>query len=71
MYLRYNVIGMYFYDKVFDMEKMIHEYAALWRGLMHDILIIEIREKAYVHIHHLEISTQEWETSVSHYTGNI
>ena len=26
---------------------------------MHDI-IIEIREKACVHVHHLEISTQDW-----------
>ena len=36
---------------------------------MYDI-IIEIREKACVHVHHLEISTQK-ETFVSHYTENI
>ena len=38
---------------------MIHAYASIWRCLMHGI-IIEIREKACVHIHHLELSTQEW-----------
>ena len=38
---------------------MIHAYAFIRRCLMHDI-IIEIREKACVHVHHLEISTQEW-----------
>ena len=32
--------------------------------------IIEIREKACVHVHHPEIGTQE-ETFVSHYTENI
>ena len=37
---------------------MIHAYAFIWRCLLHDI-IIEIREKACVHVHHLEISTQE------------
>ena len=37
---------------------MIHAYASIWRCLMHDI-IIEIKEKACVHIHHLEISTKE------------
>ena len=37
---------------------MIHACASIWRCLMHDI-IIEIREKACVHVHHLEISTQE------------
>ena len=36
---------------------------------MHDI-IIEIREKACVHVHHLEVSTQE-ETFVSQNTENI
>ena len=45
---------------------MINAYASIWRRLMHD-LIIEIREKACVHVHHLEISTQE-ETNVSHCT---
>ena len=53
---------MYIYDTVFDVElwkKNIHAYASIWRCLMHDI-IIEIREKAFVHAHHLEISTQEW-----------
>ena len=52
-------------------EKMINAYASIWRCLMHDI-IIEIREKACAHVHHLEISTQE-ETLifVSHYTENI
>ena len=50
-------------------EKMINAYASIWRCLMHDI-IIEIREKACVHVHDLEISTQE-ETFVSHYTENI
>ena len=48
---------------------MINAYASIWRCLMYDI-IIEIREKACVHVHHLEISTQE-ETFVSHYTENI
>ena len=48
---------------------MINAYASIWRCLMYAI-IIEIREKAYVHVHHLEISTQE-ETFVSHYTENI
>ena len=38
---------------------MIHAYASIWRYLMHDI-IIELLEKACVHVHHLEISTQEW-----------
>ena len=41
---------------------MIHANASImsmWQCLMHDI-IIEIREKACAHIHHLEISTQEW-----------
>ena len=36
---------------------MIHAYAPIWRCLMYDI-IIEIREKAYVHVHHLEIITE-------------
>ena len=40
-------------------EKMIHAYASIWRSLMHDI-ILEIRVKACVQAHHLEISTQEW-----------
>ena len=48
---------------------MINAYASMRRCLMYDI-IIEIREKACVHVHHLEISTQE-ETFVSHYTENI
>ena len=48
---------------------MINAYASIWRCLMHDI-IIKIREKACVHVHDLEISTQE-ETFVSHYTVNI
>ena len=39
-------------------EKLIHAYASIWRCLMHDI-IIEIREKACVHVYHLEIRTQE------------
>ena len=38
---------------------MIHAYASIWRCLMYDN-IIEIREKACVHVHHLERSTQEW-----------
>ena len=38
---------------------MIHVYASIWRCLMHDIFI-GIREKACVHVHHLERSTQEW-----------
>ena len=38
---------------------MIHAYASIWRCLIHDV-IIEIREKACVHVHHLEISKQEW-----------
>ena len=38
---------------------MIHAYASIWQCLIHDF-IIEIREKACVHVHHLEISTQEW-----------
>ena len=37
---------------------MINAYASILRCLMHDI-IIEIREKACVHVHHLEINTQE------------
>ena len=37
---------------------MIHAYASVWRCLIYDI-IIEIREKAYVHVHHLEINTHE------------
>ena len=74
VYLRYNVndvIYMYIYDKVmkWSCEKMINAYASIWRCLMHDI-IIEIGEKACVHVHHLKISTQE-ETFVSHYTENI
>ena len=38
---------------------MIHAYAFIWRCLMHD-KIIEIREKACVHVYHLKISTQKW-----------
>ena len=37
---------------------MIHADVSIWQCLMHDI-IIEIREKACVHVHHLKISTQE------------
>ena len=50
---------------------MINAYASILRCLtyMYDI-IIEIREKAGVHVHHLEISTQE-ETIVSYYTEDI
>ena len=48
---------------------MINAYASTWRCLMHDI-IIETREKACVHVHDLEISTQE-ETFVSHYIQRI
>ena len=48
---------------------MINAYASIWWCLMHNI-IIEIREKACAHVHHLEISTQE-ETFVSHYKENI
>ena len=48
---------------------MINAYASIWRCLMYDI-IIEIKEKARVHVHHLEISTQD-ETFVSYYTENI
>ena len=44
---------------VWSCEKMMHAYALTWHCLMHEI-IIEIREKACVHVHHLEISTQEW-----------
>ena len=44
---------------------MIHAYASIWRCLIHDV-IIEIREKACVHVHHLEM-----ETIVSHHTENI
>ena len=54
---------------IWSCEKMINAYTSIWRCLMHDI-IIEIREKACVHVHHLEISTQV-ETFVSHYTENI
>ena len=39
---------------------MIHACASIWRYFMHDI-IIEISEKACVHVHHLEISTHEWQ----------
>ena len=38
---------------------MIHAYASIRRCLMHDV-IIEIREKVCVYVHHLEISRQEW-----------
>ena len=54
-------------------EKMIYAYASIWRRLKHDI-IIEIRENACVHVHHLEICTcirVEMETIVRHYTENI
>ena len=55
---------------------MIHANASIWRCLIHDV-IIEIREKASVHVHQLEISTQEWKWTqlsaiirwfVSHYS---
>ena len=48
---------------------MINAYASIWGCLMYDT-IIEIREKACVHVHPPEISTQE-ETFVSYYTENI
>ena len=48
---------------------MINAYASICRCLMYDT-IIEIREKACVHVHPPEISLQE-ETVVSHYTENI
>ena len=35
---------------------MIHAYASIWPRLIYDV-IIEIREKACVHLHHLEISS--------------
>ena len=44
---------------IWSCEKKIHAYASKWRCLMHD-MIIELLEKACVHVHHLEISTQEW-----------
>ena len=40
---------------------MIHAYASTWWCLIHDI-IIEIREKACVHVHHLEL--------IAHQSGN-
>ena len=46
---------------------MKHAYASIWRCLMHDI-IIEIREKACVHVH---LTRVEMETIGSHYTENI
>ena len=55
-----GVIYMYIWCLIWSCEKndtCIH--ASIWRCFMHDI-IIEIREKACVHVHHLEISTQEW-----------
>ena len=57
VYLRYNVIGVIYKSLIWSCEKMIHAYAFIWRCLMHD-KIIEIREQACVHVHHLEISTQ-------------
>ena len=42
---------------------MIHAYASIWRCLIHDIT--DCRDqggKACVHVHHLEISTQEWKS---------
>ena len=42
---------------IWSYEKRIH--ASIWQCLMHYV-IIEIREKACVHVHHLKISTQEW-----------
>ena len=44
---------------IWSCEKMIYAYVSIWRCLMDDI-IIEIREKVCGHVHHLEISTQEW-----------
>ena len=44
---------------IWSCDKMIHAYESIWRCLMHDI-IIEIREEACVHVHHIEISTHEW-----------
>ena len=35
---------------ILSCEKNIHAYASIWWCLMHDI-IIEIREKASVHVH--------------------
>ena len=63
VYLRYNVIGVIYTcismtkSMIWSCEKMKNAYASIWRRLMYDI-IIEIREKACVHVHHLEISTQ-------------
>ena len=46
---------------------MIHAYASIWRCLMHDI-IIEIKEKACVHVHHENKHTRvEMETIVREY----
>ena len=39
---------------------MIQAYASIWQYLMHGI-IIEIRKKACEHVHHFEISIQEWQ----------
>ena len=55
-YVSYTCISMT-KPLIWSCEKMIHAYASIWRCLMHDI-IIEIREKTCVHVHHLEISTQ-------------
>ena len=67
VYLQYNVksviyMYMYIYGKVFDIgvvKKWYMHMQFIWRCAMHDI-IKEIREKACLHVHHLEISTQEW-----------
>ena len=56
---------------IWNCEKMIHAYASICWCLIHDI-IIEIREKACVHVHlenkHIRV---EMETIVSLYTENI
>ena len=76
MYLRYNVIGLYTCismtkSLIWSCEKMIHAYASIRWCLMHDI-IIEIREKARVHVHLENKHTRvEMETIVSLYTENI
>ena len=50
---------------------MIHPYASIWWCLIHDI-IIEIREKACVHVHLENKHTRvEMETIVILYTENI
>ena len=61
----YGIIGViYMYismakSLIWSCGKLIHAYASIWWCFMHDI-IMAIREKACVHVHHLEIITQEW-----------